>query len=997
MTREFERLEAALSERYRLRHEIGRGGMATVYLADDLKHERRVAVKVLRPELATAVGPERFLREIGVTARLDHPHIVPLLDSGEADAHLYYVMPYVEGESLRDRLRRETQLPLEEALRITAEAADALSYAHGLGVVHRDVKPENILLSAGHARVVDFGIARAVTVAAGEGLTRTGMSVGTPIYMSPEQASGEEVDARSDVYALGAVAYEMLAGEPPYTGPTSASLLAKKLVEPVPSVRTVREAVPAGVDTALRRALARLPADRFGSCSEFAEALHRSDFATDAGATLPRRRLAYVGLGALALLAGLLLVQPWQGARGGGPSSAGVPGGASALTPDRIAVFPFQVQAGPELDYLGEALMDLVSEAVDGLGELRRVDPFALMSRVRAARSSEEPRRAVLVPTAREIAAHFGAGRFVLGSVTDLGADLRIAATLYEFGDPPTAVATASARGDPTQLPALVEELASTLVADVPLGGGARLEQIATVRAESYEAFQAYLEGEGLLRRGEFGRAGLKFEEAVAADSTFALAWYRLGVAQGGWGARGDGATSMKRALDFSENLTPRDRRTVEAYVAFLSGEIDRAEELAGSAVGSYPDHLEAWFVLAAVQLFYRWKTTVPLEEFRQIVDRMLALDPDYPQAVSYAIGVAGNQRRYGDARALLPRAPDMWVTFLDRISLVFAIGDTAEQRAAMQRAEDRPVGDHALAGLSLAGGTTDSLEAAGRLWTALTRRTGASRWQRASTLLHLAHLEVARGRWSAAAEAYRLAADSIPHALAHHAILAAQPFYGRPREELEALRSALTDWTGPDTEPLPWDLGTALPEPLLPWVREYALGLVSARLQDSTSAERFARALERAEDPADPAGLRRDLAREIRALLALDAGRPAEALAALGASPGGVTSSDDVFFPLYKRPVGRFLRAEALHRLGREDEAMRWYGTMGHARSWEYVYLAPVYLRQAEILERRGERADALQHYTWFLARWKDADPEYALLIQDVRSRVQRLSAMQP
>jgi serine/threonine-protein kinase len=250
MANELEQLSRALAERYRVGDEIGRGGMATVYRAHDLKHDRSVALKVLKPELAAALGTERFLREITLTARLDHPHILPLLDSGEADGLLYYVMPFVDGESLRARLDREKQLPLDDALRIARQVADALGHAHGQGIVHRDIKPENILLSGGHARVADFGIARAVTAAGGASLTETGLAVGTPAYMSPEQGSGEEVDARTDVYSLGCVVYEMLAGEPPYTGATAGAILARKAMAAVPSLRVVRETVPVAVEQA---------------------------------------------------------------------------------------------------------------------------------------------------------------------------------------------------------------------------------------------------------------------------------------------------------------------------------------------------------------------------------------------------------------------------------------------------------------------------------------------------------------------------------------------------------------------------------------------------------------------------------------------------------------------------------------------------------------------------------------------------------------------------
>src|SRR2546429_9096334 len=268
------RVQAALAGRYTIERELGRGGMATVYLAQDRKHVGPVAIKVLKPELAAALGPERFLREIDTAARLTHPHILPLHDSGEAAGLLYYVMPYVEGETLRDRLEREGQLPLEEAVRITREAASALSYAHSHDVVHRDIKPENILLSGGEAVVADFGIARAITEAGGTRLTETGIPVGTPHYMSPEQASGGgPIDGRSDIYSLGCVLYEMLVGEPPYTGPSAQVVIAKRFTDPVPSVRRLREGVPPAIDGAVSGALAKAAVDRFATAAVFAEAL----------------------------------------------------------------------------------------------------------------------------------------------------------------------------------------------------------------------------------------------------------------------------------------------------------------------------------------------------------------------------------------------------------------------------------------------------------------------------------------------------------------------------------------------------------------------------------------------------------------------------------------------------------------------------------------------------------------------------------------------------
>ncbi len=306
-----ERLAAALSDRYRIDRELGAGGMATVYLAHDLKHERDVAIKVLHPDLGAALGGERFLSEIKTTAKLQHPHILPLLDSGAADGLLYYVMPLVTGETLRARLERERQLPIDDAVRIAREVADALGSAHVLGIIHRDIKPENILLQGGHALVADFGIALAVQSAGGARMTQTGLSLGTPQYMSPEQAMGEKViDLRSDIYALGAVTYEMLVGEAPFTGPTVQAIVARVLTEEPRSIALQRKAVPESVENAVMRALEKLPADRFASAAEFVTALR--DGATGQRSVASRRaprasisKWRVIGTGAAMLALGM--------------------------------------------------------------------------------------------------------------------------------------------------------------------------------------------------------------------------------------------------------------------------------------------------------------------------------------------------------------------------------------------------------------------------------------------------------------------------------------------------------------------------------------------------------------------------------------------------------------------------------------------------------------------------------------------------------------------
>jgi Tol biopolymer transport system component/tRNA A-37 threonylcarbamoyl transferase component Bud32 len=357
------RLTEALADRYRLERELGQGGMATVYLAQDIKHDRRVAIKVLRPELAAVIGAERFLSEIKTTANLQHPHILPLHDSGEADGFLFYVMPYVEGETVRDRISREKQLPVDDAVRITTEVAAALDYAHRHGVIHRDIKPENILLHDGSALVADFGIALAVSTA-GTRMTETGMSLGTPHYMSPEQAMGErEITARSDVYALGCVLYEMLTGDPPFTGSTAQAIVARVVTETPRPMLPQRSTIPPHVEAAVLTSLQKLPADRFKTAAEFAEALADRSYASKTtvlmAAHTPSRRspLLLAGWG-LAVVTAIAAIWGWfrpepprAVARYGlGFPEGQAPNGAVAISPDGSRL----VYQGPSDDGQGQ-------------------------------------------------------------------------------------------------------------------------------------------------------------------------------------------------------------------------------------------------------------------------------------------------------------------------------------------------------------------------------------------------------------------------------------------------------------------------------------------------------------------------------------------------------------------------------------------------------------------------------------------------------------------
>jgi eukaryotic-like serine/threonine-protein kinase len=618
-----ERLKAALADRYALERELGRGGMATVYLAHDLRHDRPVALKVFHPQLGTELG-ERFLREIRVAARLGHPHILTVHDSGEADGLLWYTMPVVDGESLRQRIRREGPLPVEEAVRIGRSVAEALDFAHSHGVVHRDIKPENILLFGGEPMVADFGIALAMDTADQDRLTQTGLSVGTVAYMSPEQAmGGARLDGRTDIYSLGCVVYEMLAGEPPYTGPTPQAVIARRLMSPPPPLAAVRD-VPDALELAVYKALARNAADRFPTARDFARAL--ADAAASPRTTVPvtvtrarRRRvpkvLAVAALLALAVAAGLAWLTF-------GRSSVSAPPSAN-----RLAVLPFSVPAAGQFGYLVEGMVDLLSRNLNRVGEQTTVDPGRVMSMLGA----DEKRGVQDAERGRDIARRLGAGRYILGRVHAAGGRLRIQAQLYEeSAGAPEPVAQASAEGDSTALFDMVDRLSAQLLVSGDRSQGARLTQTAASTTRSLPALKAYLDAERNLRAAQFDSAVAGFQRATALDSSFALAHYRLAVAAAWTGRTGVLAPAMSRAVALADRLGERDRALLRAFTEMGRGAPDTAERRYREILEKYPDDLEARFQLANVLYGYNAPRGRPPGEAREHYDRVLEVDPKF-------------------------------------------------------------------------------------------------------------------------------------------------------------------------------------------------------------------------------------------------------------------------------------------------------------------------------------------------------------------------------
>jgi len=693
-------LANALQDRYRLDRELGHGGMATVYLAQDLRHHRQVAIKVLRPELAAALGPERFLREITLTAQLTHPHILPLLDSGDVPAEhpehsegprsfLYYVMPYVEGESLRDRLKREKQLPLDDALQITREVADALSYAHAHGVIHRDIKPENILLESGHAVVADFGIARAIAAAGSARLTETGLAVGTPAYMSPEQGMGEAgLDARSDVYALGCVLYEMLAGEPPFTGPTAQAVIAKRLAESPPPISTVRDGVPPGVEAALNKALARTPADRFRTAAEFRDAL-TADAGSAVSAPRPvarRARIRRLAIGAVALLiiAGGLWTVARRRALAGGSNPNAIP-----LDSTAIAVLPFQVvgadSASPART-LARFMGDLFELKVTGEFGWRIRYPGSVAQRWREAGGTLDS--AMAEQAELSVARAVGAGWLVRGMVVAQQDSIVMSASMVRVPSGVVLVPPVRVEGTVAQQQDLVDQLIVLLLAR---DRGISAEAAPRLRRYEPEAIQAWLAG----NRAPTFEGRDYYRRALALDSSFVLAAlqsYAAGEAEAD-------SAELRYAWEHRDHLPERQQAWLQVLAAGRYGDIrTEADKIAAyeALTRRWPEwetprteaggDLEIWGALASVPDWHR-RAREALEhvtrpgsyEYWHLTE-LAFMEEDTARARAATDSLL---TRVGKAGWLARRVPAY------RWRLAILTGDTAEASRALSRTPD--------------------------------------------------------------------------------------------------------------------------------------------------------------------------------------------------------------------------------------------------------------------------------------------------------------------
>jgi len=982
-------LVAALSDRYRLERELGQGGMATVYLAHDLKHDREVAIKVLRPELAAVLGPTRFLAEIKITAGLDHPHILTLIDSGAAAGFLYYVLPLVRGESLRDKLDRQKQLGLDEALTITEQVAGALDYAHRHKVIHRDIKPENILLQEGEAMLTDFGIALAVQEAGGARLTDTGIAVGTPSYMSPEQSMAErDIDGRTDIYALGCVLYEMLAGEPPYTGPTNQAIIAKRINHPVPSVRALRETVPESVDRALMSALAKSPADRFATAAEFAAALEAGRAGGREGGKIMRSpALPIFRLAALLAALALTGIIGWIWWHRSHPPTA--------LDSNLLAIAPFEVHDST-LHLWHEGLVDVLARNLDGAGPLRTVPTSVVLHRWRGPADRA---------TAATLGKATGAGLVAFGDVALRGRDsVTLRLTLLD-------VAKNAIDGDvevsgPTDR---INDLADSLGRRM-LGALGRERPIAAVRqgplgATSLPALKAFLQGEQWYRRGEWDSALVYYDEAISDDSTFSLALGRMGLVLG-WtpptqskykageeywrqAVRYRAGQSTRDSLIMAADLLhdPADTSTnVADFVEFHRRSLATVQE----AVRQYPADPEVWYKLG--EAYYHLPNGAGGDYVQSLAafDRAIALDPEFGPAYQHILDLALRtgqpDRALQYARAAASLAGNDEKSSAVRLASRLLLLPVGEGEAGIARQLDS-AGPLSLfrTGLEFLLWWPDSNETA--VWVlrrlaSLRARQGESVPWVDDSLMRIQYVAFAlmlHGHLRDAAEVdHRLIVDP-----------AASPFSGFADPLLElALFGTVSDDIAakafsPSLAPgvaVSWDIGPPRSLKGLPWWAmkrdTSALVLFGRRMGEAARRERR---------PVDH--LRAQYLEAAAAgYVALVQGDSATALSRFTA----LSDTACALVPCFHQKI---TEAALLAARGEDARAAEILDTW-LVREGRVPIAVVARLDRARIAERLHDRETAIRHYQFVLDIWRRADPELAHYLAEARQGLARLTA---
>jgi TolB-like protein len=961
--------------------------MAVVFLGRDLRHDRAVAIKVLHPELAAALGPERFLREIRLAGRLDHPAILAVLDSGECEGRVWYAMPYVDGGSLRQRLEREVQLGIGEAVRIAREVAGALEHAHRQGIVHRDIKPENILLSGDRVLLADFGLAKLLDSADGARLTDTGLALGTPTYMSPEQgAADSHLDARTDIYALGCVLYEMLAGQPPFTGATAQSILARHAVEPIPSLRTVRATVPPALESAILKAAAKVPADRFATAGEFARVLSGEAVTAEPPAGAP----AAVGPAARRswlLAAGLLLVA--VGAAATGMARSRGRGPLIAASASSLAVLPFTPSTNDTaLVRLGRDLAGTISASLDGVGEIRTVDRLTVLAQ---APEGEPP---LTLSRAATVARRLGASSVVHGSLARDGARVRLDVGLYTT-DSLVTLGRRSVVAAPESLSALTDSVVWKLLSDIWRHGPTPTPTLEAITTRSVDALRAFLDGERASVAGNYDEARAAYGRAITTDSSFWFAYFRQGNVEG-W-AESDVDSATEHAYWTHRHLLPRRERLLIEAARGDSGSFRQRAQLE-EIVRRYPDYWPAWWMLADPLLHVWGQIGATEADARKALERVVELNPRMAVAWEHLVWLGGRQRdtalmargletleRLGADTALSEEIGKLlgWRTVLAlqrRSPTAGALVDSFYQQAMKDRD-----GEFFVPAVMLQGGGEPAAQIE------FNRRLLASELspEQARTVTGLSAVAwAARGAWDSSLalreRLVRSPADTVGLLNVYRTAVLAASVGALPVAVAHRRRAAAAPWVaahGPGFRAeLAWLDG------VLAAVGGDTAGLVAARARLGRTGARWADRLDRSLGAFETA-LRGDRRAAGTAMAALE-------WEVADGSPWFAWNPNTPHLLL--QGIDRMAGAEWLLAEGDTNQAVRLLGWhRGFPPLDDKVPLAPLaYLLQAGIEHAQGDTTAARRNYGQFLARYDLPGPAHRHLVVEARAALLRLGA---
>ena len=968
-----ERLQDALGTVYRLEKELGGGGMSRVFVAEETRLARRVVIKVLPPDLALEMRVDRFNREIQLSASLQHPHIVPLLAAGGADDLLYYTMPFVEGEALRTRLSREGELPVRDAVRILKDVADALAYAHARGVVHRDIKPDNVLLSGNHAVVADFGVAKAVSQAKTEtGLTSVGVALGTPAYMAPEQAAGDpNIDHRADIYAFGAMAYEMLTGRAPFAGMAPHQMLAAHVTEPVVPITDRRPALAPALAELVMACLAKNPADRPQHANDILQILE--GMATPSGSVaitspistvrhvLRRPRNRVLALGAVV---GIVVLAGWIALR---------PRTALALDPNRVAIAPFDVLGSADLALWKEGLVDVLSRSLDGAGPLRTVSP-TLMVRRWSGRADPA--------SAQALGRETGARIVVFGRLVLAGADsVRLSATVLDVPGP-SVLGEIELRERADRMDRLADSLTVRVLRELGRTRAIGLVRSASLGSQSLPALKAFLQGEQFLRRSEWDSSLAYYQRAIALDSGFTLAWSHAGMAAGWQHSAQDSLsrTYKVRAGAMNHGLAPRESLIVQAE-SIAAVVYEGPAQLGGrwwtygkrliatldDAVRRYPNDPELWYMLGDARYHAGGLARLPARASLEAFDRAIALDsaftPSYVHAIALGLDYGGTEagRRY--AVAFL--AAGAMGTYAQSTKLVVRLMDPATSPEAIAYIADS-ADAHLLQTVWLAVGRwVDSAETVVALLRARVdadqkagKRSNAGAYMLPNALAARGHVKEASPRTPfPAVQAQFAVVGAIP---ADSATRMARSWIARPGDGLlfaGPLLAAARDTAGVTDALRKTEAVRRNPPPNLPPVAKDFFGYVVASQ---------------------------------RAWLALARGDSAEALRLFDARPDtaafGGNAIDDLVHVQLLAVRGRLADAAAL--LERP--------LVGFNPGVSPVEILRA-LERGRVNQRLGNRERAIEGYARVVQAWRTPDPELQPFVAEARAALQRLTGEKP